>query len=81
MKLRQHLTELVLRWPRWIVTHVLIDGEATPHRMRTAGNGCSVRLHAGTTRQAAVPLQEYPGIITGADAGEHGGRPELRVCQ
>jgi ABC-2 type transport system ATP-binding protein len=31
--------------------------------------------------KTAIPLQEYPGIITGADAGERGGRPELGLCQ
>jgi hypothetical protein len=29
---------------------VLIHGTATPHRLRTAGYGYSVSLHAGATR-------------------------------
>jgi ABC-2 type transport system ATP-binding protein len=57
----------------------LIRGTGTPHRLRTAGYGYSVRLHAGAARKDGCHPAGGLQIITGADAGERGGQPELGV--
>ena len=60
--------------PRWLVAGD-DKAQSSSSARHSRGSVCGATL--APSGKTAIPPQEYPRIITGADAGERGGWPEL----